>query len=160
MEYPELVFVTGDPGLVAHEVAHQWWYSIVGNDQYREPWLDETFASYSEQDLYGAFGRCSTRRPYDFLPSSFRPRRARLDGGMRYYGSRSAAYFGVVYDGGACALRSLEADLGRARMARLLRLLVSRHRHGVITREDALRAIADVAPPRFSLKRFRARSRL
>ena len=160
MEYPELVFVTGDPGLVAHEVAHQWWYSIVGNDQYREPWLDETFASYSEQDLYGGFRRCSTRRPYDFLPASFWPRRARLDGGMRYYGSRSAAYFGVVYDGGACALRSLEADLGRARMARLLRLLVSRHRHGVITREDALRAIADVAPPRFNLKRFRARSRL
>ncbi|MBA3306573.1 MAG: hypothetical protein H0U25_11720 [Thermoleophilaceae bacterium] len=45
-------------------------------------------------------------------------------------------------------------------MARLLSLLVSRHRYGVITREDALRAIADVAPPRFNLKRFRARSRL
>jgi len=79
---------------------------------------------------------------------------------MGYYGSRSPAYFGVVYEGGACAVRSLEADLGRARMARLLRLLVSRHRNGVITREAALRAIADVAPPGFSMKRFRARSRL
>ena len=158
MEYPELVFVTGDPGLVAHEVAHQWWYSIVGNDQYSEPWLDETFASYSQLDLYGGFLYCTRRRPYDFLPSTFR--RARLNRGMRYYASRSPAYFGVVYDGGACALRSLERDLGRARMTRLLRLLVSRHRHGVITRADALAAIRDVAPRRFSLERFSKRSRL
>ncbi len=158
MEYPELVFVTGDAGLVAHEVAHQWWYSIVGNDQYREPWLDETFASYSQLDLYGGFRFCSRKRPYDFLPSFLR--RARLDRGMRYYASRSPAYFGVVYDGGACALRSLERDLGSARMTRLLRLLVSRHRHGVITRSDAFDAIREVAPPGFSLKRFRTRSRL
>jgi hypothetical protein len=158
MEYPELAFVTGDPGLVAHEVAHQWWYSIVGNDQYREPWLDEAFASYSERDVYGGFRGCSRRRPYNFLPSTFRA--ARLDRGLRYYARRTPAYYGVVYDGGACALRSLEQDLGRARMTRLLRLLVSRHRHGVITRSDVLRAIREVAPSGFNLRRFRARSRL
>ena len=158
MEYPELVFVTGDPGLVAHEVAHQWWYSIVGNDQYREPWLDETFATYTEFDLYGGFRRCSRGRPYDFLPPSFR--RARLDRGMRYYASRSPAYFGVVYEGGACALHSLERDIGRARMGRMLRLLVSRHRQGVITRAEVFAALREVAPPGFSVKRFRRRSRL
>ncbi len=158
MEYPELVFVTGEPGLVAHELAHQWWYSIVGNNQYSEPWLDETFASYSQLDLYGGFRYCTRRRPYDFLPSTFR--RARLNRGMQYYAPRSPAYFGVVYDGGACALRSLERDLGRDRMTRLLRLLVSRHRHGVITRADAFRAIRDVAPRRFDLDRFSRRSRL
>ena len=158
MEYPELVFVNYDPGIIAHEVAHQWWYSIVGNDQYREPWLDESFASLSQLSVFGGFGYCSRRRPYRFLPPQWRG--ARLDSGMRYYRSRSATYFGVVYDAGACALRSLERDLGRARMTRLLRLLVSRHRHGVITGADALAAIAEVAPPGFSMKRFRRRSRL
>lgn len=34
--------------LVAHEVAHQWWYGAVGNDQVREAWLDESLAFYSE----------------------------------------------------------------------------------------------------------------
>jgi pimeloyl-ACP methyl ester carboxylesterase len=33
--------------VAAHEVAHQWWYAVVGNDIYREPWLDEAFAQYS-----------------------------------------------------------------------------------------------------------------
>jgi len=34
--------------LVAHEIAHQWWYGSVGNDQTTEPWLDESLAFYSE----------------------------------------------------------------------------------------------------------------
>lgn len=43
---------------VAHEVAHQWFYSVVGNDQVNEPWLDEALAQYMTllyyHDLYGA----------------------------------------------------------------------------------------------------------
>jgi len=38
--------------LIPHETAHQWWYGVVGNDQAREPWLDEAFAKYSEQLFY------------------------------------------------------------------------------------------------------------
>lgn len=30
----------------AHEVAHQWFYAVVGNNGYEEPWLDESFASF------------------------------------------------------------------------------------------------------------------
>jgi len=33
---------------VSHEIAHQWWYVVVGNNEYKEPWLDEALASYSE----------------------------------------------------------------------------------------------------------------
>ena len=32
----------------AHEVAHEWFYCAVGNDEMNEPWLDESFASYLE----------------------------------------------------------------------------------------------------------------
>ena len=38
--------------LTAHEIAHQWWYGAVGNDQVHEPWLDESFAKYSEFLFY------------------------------------------------------------------------------------------------------------
>lgn len=34
--------------LVPHEISHQWFYSLVGNDPAKEPWLDETIATYCE----------------------------------------------------------------------------------------------------------------
>ena len=30
---------------VPHEIAHQWFYAAIGNDSYKEPWLDEGFVS-------------------------------------------------------------------------------------------------------------------
>lgn len=38
--------------ITAHEVAHQWWYGSVGNDQVNEPWLDEALAMMSELLFY------------------------------------------------------------------------------------------------------------
>ncbi|MBE2223830.1 MAG: M1 family metallopeptidase, partial [Anaerolineae bacterium] len=41
----------------AHEVAHQWFYNLVGNDQLDEPWLDEAVTQYVTYlyylDMYG-----------------------------------------------------------------------------------------------------------
>jgi hypothetical protein len=67
MEYDGLVFVghtfyhyaTCAPRdylsvLTAHEVAHQWWFALVGDDQAMEPWLDEALATYSERIFYEA----------------------------------------------------------------------------------------------------------
>ncbi len=41
--------------LTAHEVAHQWWYGAVGNDQVHQPWLDEGLATYSEALFYETY---------------------------------------------------------------------------------------------------------
>jgi len=32
--------------LIAHETGHQWFYNLVGNDEYKEMWLDEGINSY------------------------------------------------------------------------------------------------------------------
>lgn len=60
MEYPGIVLLdkemlTGDnqasvsqlTGTLVHEIAHQWWYSAVGNDEVNEPWLDESLTAFS-----------------------------------------------------------------------------------------------------------------
>ena len=151
MEFPEIVWSASDPFVVAHEVAHEWWYSMVGNDQYREPWLDETFATYSGQLVSGGFGYCNLRRPFGDLPPPFG--RLRLDRGMRYYAPRTFAYGLIVYDTGACVLRWLERRIGRRRMTSFLRLIVSRHRHGVVTKADVLDALAETVPG-FDMRRF------
>ena len=44
----------------AHEVGHQWFYNLVGNDQLDEPWLDEALTQYATwryyADVYGSGG--------------------------------------------------------------------------------------------------------
>ncbi len=57
MEYPTMVMI--DQALyqdkdnflleyvIAHETAHQWWYSVVGNNEINEPWIDEALTEYS-----------------------------------------------------------------------------------------------------------------
>lgn len=158
MEYPELVFSPPDPVLVAHEVAHQWWYGIVGDNQAADPWLDESLASYSDAIVFGGFKHCRLKHPFRLLPKRWR--KLRLDAPMSSWEGRGKPYGAVVYVVGACVLRSLERSIGRDRMTELLRLLVARHRFGVIDRADLLRAIEEVAPPGFPLQRFLARAHL
>jgi hypothetical protein len=38
--------------VLPHEISHQWFYSLVHNDQALEPWLDEALATYSESLFY------------------------------------------------------------------------------------------------------------
>ena len=58
IEYPGLVLigVIDQDGFyeeaVVHEVGHQWFYSLIGDDQLLEPWLDEGAASYTELLYY------------------------------------------------------------------------------------------------------------
>ena len=47
-EYPTIIFLGGDSrALTPHESAHQWFYSLVGDNQARDPWLDETLAQWA-----------------------------------------------------------------------------------------------------------------
>jgi aminopeptidase N len=69
MEYPNLIMLSRKfyetesewddlEKKVVHEIAHQWWYNSVGNNQYEEPWIDEGLATYSQilyfENVYGA----------------------------------------------------------------------------------------------------------
>lgn len=58
IEYPGVITVASnlyaDPAqsnffefATAHETAHQWFYSTVGNDQVNHPWMDEALAQYA-----------------------------------------------------------------------------------------------------------------
>jgi aminopeptidase N len=136
MEYPELVISPAQFGILGHEIAHQWWYAIIGNDEYAEPWLDESFANYSVFRLGGRFAPCP--RP---------PFRPPLTSSMAAFErARSGAYASVVYRGGACSLRTLERGLGRARFDELLRGIVREHRDGVLTTAEFVEAVRAAAP--------------
>lgn len=53
MEYGALVYIALDvtdqlqyQTVIIHEIAHQWWYGLVGNNQIRTAWIDEGLAEY------------------------------------------------------------------------------------------------------------------
>ena len=49
IEYPSSILLASPADVVlVHEVAHMWFYGMVGDSQFRDPWLDEAFASYAE----------------------------------------------------------------------------------------------------------------
>lgn len=54
MEYPNLVLISDAVDIqsdyinvIVHETAHQWWYGLVGNNEYKYGWLDEGLTEYS-----------------------------------------------------------------------------------------------------------------
>jgi aminopeptidase N len=64
IEYPSLVTVgtLGSTNIIdptVHEVAHQWFYGLIGNDQINEPWLDEAIATFAQILYYEDQGSSS-----------------------------------------------------------------------------------------------------
>jgi len=52
------MFRTVEEFVTAHEAAHQWWYSVVGSDSIKSPWIDEALANYSAVRYFeGVHGR-------------------------------------------------------------------------------------------------------
>ncbi len=123
MEYPGFVLLISSGAPVVHEVAHQWWYGIIGNNEYADPWLDEAFATYAT-DLH--FG---DHRPGCWphsLPTA-------ITNPMSYWQSRQASYGPYVYTYGACMLHELERLIGSPAMTRLLTTYARSHWYGVTT---------------------------
>ena len=145
MEFPGLVLAPDTGGYTAHELAHQWWYSLVGDDQWRSPWLDESFAEFSARRL-----PASVVGPDDLECDPGDPvgskGRGPLSASMHQWDQVGGEpYYNVVYLGGACALRSLESDLGADWMTSFLRGFADGHRWQLVTPSsfvDALRAAA------------------
>ncbi len=79
MEYPAL-FTAGTrllaspamhtpEGVVVHEAGHQFWYGLVGNNEFESGWLDEGFNSFSDSETMArAFGRSLSTTWYASLP--------------------------------------------------------------------------------------------
>jgi aminopeptidase N len=123
--------------VVAHEVAHQWFYNAVGNDQQGEPWLDEAVVQYMTGlyylDQYGPQGAESYR-------SSWTERWDRLDQAAIPIGRPAGAYTReeyspIVYGRGPIFVRALEQEMGQPAFDAFLRDYYTAHKWGIGTPE-------------------------
>ncbi len=122
----------------AHETAHQWWYSVVGNDPYLDPWLDESLTNWTcnfwmeQRGGPGAgnlaFGMCLTE-------AGMGKREAPLTGAIPDYPSFEA-YGAVVYGRGALFYQWLRRRLGDERFFAFLHAWYAEHRWQMVTPAD------------------------
>jgi hypothetical protein len=107
IEYPGIIMLgagQADDSTASHEVAHEWFYGLVGNNQGRDPWLDEAFATYVEALQNGSGGRYESTT----VPSAGYHR---VGEPMSYWEQHQSAYgASVYYQGAAALLRARRAD--------------------------------------------------
>src|SRR5205085_6660300 len=99
IEYPTHIMLgPGTEGEVAvHEVGHMWFYALVGNDQGRDPWLDEGLTSYAEANYDHILDY------YETLEIT-RQAQGELGRPMSFWTERPFAYQDGVYNQGVQAL--------------------------------------------------------
>lgn len=122
MEFSGLVFVGGEyfRGLSgvesyltiisAHEVAHQWWYAQVGNDQALNPWLDESLATYSEYVFIEKYYPELKDWWWNFRVNRLAPQ-GYVDSTVYEFSSRRA-YINAIYLRGVQMLHDIRTELG------------------------------------------------
>ena len=105
MEYPTLftcgsrLFTTPDmyvpESVTVHECGHQFWYGLVGNNEFEAAWLDEGFNSYTDSEvLWRVYGPRRGTTDYASIPVDGR-RVSGLPGGNR---------LGELFSGGDLAI--------------------------------------------------------
>jgi hypothetical protein len=139
MEYPTVIFTNLARLTVSHELAHQWWYGIVGDNEYAEPWLDESFASWSQFLPFGPWRVC---KKYTFPGAG-----ARITNDMGYWDSHPGEY-GTIYGGGGCMLANLAHRFGQKSFSSILRSYAARHWFGVARTADFKARIEKAAAAR------------
>ena len=135
IEYPSSILLASPADVVlVHEVAHMWFYGMVGDSQFRDPWLDEAFASYAES---------VTRDP----PPAQVARRLALDGdvgGSMASFAGDGPYVAAVYAKGAAMLLSARERAGADAFDAALRCYVDAQAWQIATPADVAAALADL----------------
>ncbi len=141
VEYPGIIMISDayytDPtfahsyllDVVVHEVAHQWWYNVVGNDVLREPWLDEGLASYSAEYVYTERSGQGERPVTKSRVGQLRQRNLHkkpIDTPVDEF-SDAGAYVAVVYTRAPLFFDALRGELGDETFFRLLREYYARY---------------------------------
>ncbi len=120
-----------------HEVAHMWFYSLVGSNQGRDPWLDEGLASWAEAMVNGTYR--------SFLGKSIpADGRFRIGEAMTFWDKHGASYYRSVYVQPVQALAALGVSTAAIDCA--LARYVAANAYRVATPVALVRALQTVAP--------------
>jgi aminopeptidase N len=126
--------------LYLHELLHQWFYSLVGNDQIADPWMDEALVTYLTYRYYREVRPDVAAGVYERTIAGGGG--GAVDSGVYDYPS-DPPYFGSVYRRGSRFLEALDARLGDGTFWTLLREHIATYQNRVASPRSFLdRALA------------------
>ena len=102
-----------------HEIAHQWWYALIGSDAALHPWLDEALATYSEYLFIESHYPADKNWWWTFRVAGYFPQ-GDVDS-MVYEFNTFREYINAIYLRGAQMLHNLREDMGDEQFFQLLR---------------------------------------
>lgn len=129
--------------IIAHEMAHQWFYAGVGNDVSEHPWLDEGFATYMSYEFLDAYSKTNVaQHELDQWRNVYlAAQQSRSDlaiSSPQYAFPDSAIYSAFVYSGGATFLHALRTTLGDDTFYQALQTYYSQFLHRIATPTDLI----------------------
>ena len=142
-----------DPdGLIAHELAHQWWGDLVTCRDWAHLWLNEGFASFSEV-IWSEHKEGQDKARYDLL----RKMRAAMEGDSRpvvdrRYGDPRDMFDNRAYPKGAWMLQMLRSKLGEEVFWKGVRAWAERYRFKSAETADFRRVLEETSG--LDLERF------
>lgn len=162
MEFPNIVLIADNLAeedvcyVIAHEIAHQWWYGVVGNDQYNYAWLDEALAEYStllffeENPSFGLEYKslvASAQKSYNSFVGAYRKVFGDIDTSM----NRSLENFNTepeyvqcTYTKGVLMMDFLRNSIGKAKLVKGLKNYYQNYSFKVAKPEDFISTITKV----------------
>jgi hypothetical protein len=155
---PDLGELTGGAStrefVIAHEIAHQWWHALVGNDSIAAPVIDEPLAQYSacvaaerrNPDTGAETCASHTDEQYESM-RLLGEEDARADQPTNAFTS-SLQYGGVVYGKAPGLYRALAELLGTDAVLGALRSFATAHAFGVAGPDELRAALTAAAPER------------
>jgi aminopeptidase N len=134
-------------GLVAHEMAHQWFGDLVTCKDWSHIWLNEGFATFyallydghkngPDSMLYGLYG--SARHIFSATEA---------DGSIvnRKFAHADDVFGLLAYDKGSWVLRMLRAQLGEDLYRRCIKTYLERHQYGNVVTADLSSVIEELS---------------
>ena len=124
--------------VIAHEIGHQWFFNLVGNDQVEEPWLDEALTQYIVRLYYEDTYGDSAAQSY---ADSWKARWSRVNFaetpiGLPSYEYDPQSYGSIVYGRGPLFVEALETSMGEQVFAKAMKTYFETYKWQIATGKE------------------------
>jgi aminopeptidase N len=130
--------------VVAHEVGHQWFYNLVGNETQQQPWLDESLAQFVNCQYYlDEYGSQAEQSCHDAMQARWeRIADQKIPIGKPVSAYTSIEYGAIVYGRGPFFFVALRNQIGQATFDSLMHDYISTFAWDIAT-TDSFQKLAE-----------------